>query len=1137
MSISFTKLVLASRRISMRGVLLLLAGFAVPAAPAIAATRTWTGAGGNNQWTTAANWQGNIAPVAGDDLVFPSGGAQATNVNNYPALTAFAGISFGGNYIVTGNPITLTGPLAITGFSATTVTFSLPVSIATAPDLTVTIAANSTLVLGAPLSGAAGLVKAGAGTLRMTGLFSNGYTGLTTVDDGTLVLAQAAPAKSVPAGLVVGNGNGGTASDVVRLDAPEQIQGSITVTGSGLLDLANQNQTVTTTLIIRGQIKTGAAILTLNADISVPAGLVSGAIEGQLSLGGATRTIEILATTIPGLDIKASIVDGGSSAGLIKTGIGRLRLSGANSYTGPTTIEGGIVQVAHPQALGSPAAGTVVQPEGTLEPQVSIAAEPIATHSGSPNKIYCETTGAISLGGPIAISGVTPVTVGGACALSLDSAVTGPGELRLTTFTSSASITLNAVNTFTGFATILGDVRLGVNDALSTASGVQVEGSIGLDFQNHSQTMKYLIGQGHVRLGSATLTVDASQPQTDTGFRGVISGTGGVIKKGGGLWSLAGANIYTGPTVVQQGILGITGSIVSPLTIQGGTLQGNGTVATVAAAGGILEPINRSSPSKLTSGSIALTPGATFHAILNGPGAGTQYSQLAVAGTVDLGGAALDADVSSNFLTANVGELILIDNDGADPVVGTFQGLPQDSIVQSGGKSLRLSYVGGTGNDVTLLPTGNTYYLSEGATGSFFDTDILIANPNNTTVPVEIVFLKEDGTSITQTSTLAELSRVTIRVDDIVGVEAAAFSTIVTSLSGLPIVVERTMRWDVTGYGAHTDKATGGAAHNWYFAEGSQGFFSTYLLLTNPDASANAATVTFLREGLPPLERTYSLQPRSRTTIDLGNDGELVNTSFGMSVRFVQPGTAERAMYFGETPLWNGGHESAGETVTSANWFLAEGATGSFFKTFILIANTHFSPVDVTLTFLPASGTPVQKTKTVPARGRLTINVEGEDPSLTDTAVATQVSSIVPTLVVERAQYWPASPAQWYEAHNSFGVTAPGTRWGLAEGRVGGPEGYQTYVLLANPGTTKATATVTFLRESGVPLIKTIEVGATSRVNLTVGPGTDVPELTNERFGAIITADQPIVVERAMFWDVNGEVWSAGTNATATRLP
>jgi hypothetical protein len=46
-----------------------------------------------------------------------------------------------------------------------------------------------------------------------------------------------------------------------------------------------------------------------------------------------------------------------------------------------------------------------------------------------------------------------------------------------------------------------------------------------------------------------------------------------------------------------------------------------------------------------------------------------------------------------------------------------------------------------------------------------------------------------------------------------------------------------------------------------------------------------------------------------------------------------------------------------------------------------------------------------------------------------------------------------------------------------------------------------------------------------------------VPELTNERFGAVITASHPIAVERAMYSDQGGLTWQAGTNATATRLP
>jgi hypothetical protein len=59
------------------------------------------------------------------------------------------------------------------------------------------------------------------------------------------------------------------------------------------------------------------------------------------------------------------------------------------------------------------------------------------------------------------------------------------------------------------------------------------------------------------------------------------------------------------------------------------------------------------------------------------------------------------------------------------------------------------------------------------------------------------------------------------------------------------------------------------------------------------------------------------------------------------------------------------------------------------------------------------------------------------------------------------------------------------------------------------------------------------------RVNVSVDPTGDnrQPGDPATTFGALITSDQPIVVERAMYWNVNGEVWAAGTNATATRLP
>ena len=61
------------------------------------------------------------------------------------------------------------------------------------------------------------------------------------------------------------------------------------------------------------------------------------------------------------------------------------------------------------------------------------------------------------------------------------------------------------------------------------------------------------------------------------------------------------------------------------------------------------------------------------------------------------------------------------------------------------------------------------------------------------------------------------------------------------------------MRWDPTGYGSHTEKAAEALGRKWYFAEGSQGFFETFLLLANPAAAANNASVEFLIEGGAPV--------------------------------------------------------------------------------------------------------------------------------------------------------------------------------------------------------------------------------------------------------------------------------------------
>ena len=70
-------------------------------------TRTWTGAGTDNNWTTPANW-GGTAPLPGDDLVFPAGAARLSNTNDFPAATSFTSITISGTgYTLSGNSVAL----------------------------------------------------------------------------------------------------------------------------------------------------------------------------------------------------------------------------------------------------------------------------------------------------------------------------------------------------------------------------------------------------------------------------------------------------------------------------------------------------------------------------------------------------------------------------------------------------------------------------------------------------------------------------------------------------------------------------------------------------------------------------------------------------------------------------------------------------------------------------------------------------------------------------------------------------------------------------------------------------------------------------------------------------------------------
>jgi hypothetical protein len=452
--------------------------------------------------------------------------------------------------------------------------------------------------------------------------------------------------------------------------------------------------------------------------------------------------------------------------------------------------------------------------------------------------------------------------------------------------------------------------------------------------------------------------------------------------------------------------------------------------------------------------------------------------------------------------------------------------------------------VGGKTVNVTQSAQGSsgqsfTRFLAEGATSDFFSTRLALLNPGVTTNNVTVQFLKGTGETVEYKTTVKPTSRLTLDARAIVG--NAEFSTAVESSGQL--VVDRTMSWNALGYGSHAETGVQFPSESWYLAEGSTaGGFDLFYLVQNPNDAPVKVRVKFLLPGgVTPVERDYSVQPNRRFNIWVDQIPELEKTDVSAVVTADAPIIVERAMYLTRGGVYFlGGHESAGVTAPATEWFLAEGATGPFFDTYVLIANPAATEANVAVTYLLPGGGTVEKTYWIDPLSRFSIWVDQEDPKLADTGVSTIVRSTnnVP-IIVERAMWWPGNWTTWAEAHNSPGATETGTRWAVADGEVGGPQNSQTYVLIANTGAASGQAKVTVMLESGAPVSKLVTLPANSRTNVDIG--YTFPELRNARFGVVIeslgTTPAPLVVERAIYTDAGGVSWAAGTNALATKLP
>ena len=309
---------------------------------AVMAGNTWDGGGGNDNWTTNANWNLDTLPTYTNPLTFA--GTTRLTPNNNSATASVAGITFSsgaGAFTLGGSSVTLGGN--ITNGSTNTQTINLPLVL----DANRQIQTNSGgIVLGGPISGAFNLIQSGTGGLLTLNSAGSSFSRL-QINSGTTRLGVN---DALP------TGGGVTFS---------------TAAGSGTLDINGKTQTLGAQITIGGtggagtvtiSDTAGGGVLKLGGNVVQNTGTTNTvAVSAELDLNGATRTF-LLNNSSATVTVSSVIVNSTGTAGLAKSGTGTLILSAANTYNGGTVVNAGTLLLN-----GSTTTGTLsVAASGTL---------------------------------------------------------------------------------------------------------------------------------------------------------------------------------------------------------------------------------------------------------------------------------------------------------------------------------------------------------------------------------------------------------------------------------------------------------------------------------------------------------------------------------------------------------------------------------------------------------------------------------------------------------------------------------------------------------------------------------------------------------------------------------------------------
>jgi hypothetical protein len=390
-----------------------------------------------------------------------------------------------------------------------------------------------------------------------------------------------------------------------------------------------------------------------------------------------------------------------------------------------------------------------------------------------------------------------------------------------------------------------------------------------------------------------------------------------------------------------------------------------------------------------------------------------------------------------------------------------------------------------------------------------FDTYILLANPEGKSAEAKLTYMLPGGKTYQEEVGLDPYSRKTVRVDDMLVNQEV--STTVEATQG-EVVAERSMYFRYRGLypGGHDSPGVTSPGKEWYLPEGCTAWgFDTFVLVQNPGKEEAHVTATFMKSDGTTADQTLTVKPYSRYTVAVDSLPGLEQAEFSTRVSADRPVVVERSVYFDYRGIKEG-HNSPGVTALSNDWYFAEGCTAYGFETYFLFMNPADKPADVTLTLSDSEGESGDLTFRMEPHSRYTVGADGIK-GWESREFSAHVRSPNVKIAAERTMYFDYNGIKG--GHDALGCGGPCSDWYLAEGYTA--QGFDTYILLSNPGGTDAKVDIRYMLSKGTYMDRTYDVKAYSRYTIPV----DKEEgLSAEEVSARIKSSQGIVVERSMYF-------------------